>query len=230
MKLRALIGIFVAIIVPVTFFIYFDGRGVPHRPKLKRFIALETGDTQPNSIKIKDTLWHTIPPFSFTAQTGKVVTEKDVKGKIVVADFFFTKCAGICPKMTSQLTRVQKTFKDYPDVRILSHTVDPERDDVPTLRQYADTYGADSTKWWLLTGDKKAIYDQARHGYFVTATEGDGGAEDFIHTEKFILIDPDGVIRGYYDGTDSVAVDKLMGDIVVLQIEFPKDKKLILKR
>lgn len=230
MKLHTLIGIFVAIIVPVAFFLYFDGQGVPKRPKLKRFIALEEGSTQANQIKVKDTIWHTIPPFSFMAQTGKTVTEKDFRGKITVADFFFTNCQGICPKMSTQLTRVQKTFKDYPDVRLLSHTVDPERDDVATLKHYADMYGADSTKWFLVTGNKKKIYEQARYGYFVTATEGDGGPEDFIHTEKFILIDPQGVIRGYYDGTDSLAVDKLMGDIIVLQIEFPNDrKKLSLK-
>lgn len=225
MKLKTFIGLFVAILVPVAFFLYFDGNGIPKRPKLKRYIPLLTDTIQPNKVKINDTLWHTIPQFEFTAHTGKKVTEQILQNKITVVDFFFTKCPSICPKMSSQLQRVQQLYKDDKQIQILSHTVDPENDNVQTLANYADIYEADSSKWLFLTAPKADIYKQAREGYFVTASQGDGGKDDFIHTEKFILIDSKGVIRGYYDGTDKIDVDRLIGEIVVLKMEFPSPKK-----
>jgi protein SCO1/2 len=175
--------------------------------------------------KIPVPVVHTIQDFSFTDQTGKTITPKDFAGKIYVTDFFFTTCPGICPKMTKQMERVYAKYKDNGQVLFLSHTVNPKLDSVPVLAEYAELHQADARKWHFVTGDKKELYDMARYGYFVTATEGDGGESDFVHTEKFVLVDKDKRIRGYYNGTDSTDVDKLMIDMNLLLSEYAYQDK-----
>lgn len=167
----------------------------------------------------KDTLHHTIQSFAFINQYRDTVSEKTINNKIFVADFFFATCQSICPKMSSQLVHVQDAFKDDKDVLILSHTVNPSNDTVEVLNGYAQTYGAIKNKWHLLTGNKKAIYDMARYSYLVNALEDDGSAEGFLHSELFVLVDAQKRIRGMYDGTDSVAVVKLISDIKLLKQE-----------
>jgi protein SCO1/2 len=166
-----------------------------------------------------DTIYHTIQPFSFINQFNDTVTEKTIANKIYVTDFFFATCQSICPKMSSQLVHVQNAFKNDKDVLLLSHTVNPSNDTVEVLNGYAQTYGAIKNKWHLLTGNKKAIYDMARYSYLVNALQEDGSAEGFLHSELFILIDKQKRIRGFYDGTDSVAVVKLISDIKLLKQE-----------
>lgn len=174
-----------------------------------------------------DTVYHSIPDFAFVNQYGKKISKSDFEGKIFVADFIFTTCQSICPKMSEQMTYVQGKVKDMEDVILLSHTVDPEHDSVPVLFDYGRKMGAKEGKWHLVTGDKKELYDIARKGYFVTAMEGDGGPDDFIHSEKFLLIDKQGRIRGFYDGTDPKEVKRLVDEIKVLkfQEQIPKKKK-----
>lgn len=167
----------------------------------------------------KDTLYHTVQPFSFINQYHDTVSEKTIENKIYVADFFFATCQSICPKMSSQLVHVQNAFKNDNNVLILSHTVNPANDTVEVLNGYAQTYGAIKNKWHLLTGNKKTIYDMARYSYLVNALEDDGSAEGFLHSELFILVDAQKRIRGMYDGTDSVAVVKLISDIKLLKQE-----------
>ncbi|HXC05887.1 MAG TPA: SCO family protein [Bacteroidia bacterium] len=169
-----------------------------------------------------DTTYHTVGPFSLINQLGKTITEKDLDGKIYVADYFFANCRSICPKMSSQLERVQTRFKNEPDFMILSHTVDPARDTVAALERYASMHQADPQKWFFLTGDKKQLYDLARHSYLVTATEGNGGAEDFVHTEQFALVDKEKHLRGFYDGTDSAKVSQLISDVEQLLLSYRK--------
>ena len=164
----------------------------------------------------KDTIYHSIPPFQFVNQEGKTISESDFDGKIYVTDFFFTTCPSICPKMAVQLKKVQDEFKDFENFSILSHTVDPERDSVSALAAYADKVNAIKDKWHLVTGSKKELYEIARKGYFLTTSEGDGGADDFIHSPMFILVDKERSIRGYYDGTNPKEVEKLIGDIKML--------------
>ncbi len=171
---------------------------------------------------VTDTIYHTVPSFSFINQDGKTITEKDVEGKVYVSDFFFASCEGICPKMTSNLLRVQEKFKDHKFLIILSHTVDPERDSAEALLAYAEKVHAKTKNWHFLTGDKKALYDIARNGYFVTAMKGDGGPEDFIHSEKLVLIDKEKHIRGFYDGTTVSSVDSLIDDIKILQADYAR--------
>lgn len=163
-----------------------------------------------------DTVFHAIRDFSFQNQYNETITLKDVKGKVFVCDYFFTTCQSICPIMSNQMERVQEAFKKEKNVLILSHTVDPEEDSVATMMSYAKSHKAIQGKWHFLTGSKPALYEQARVSYLLDAEEGNGGEEDFIHTDKFALIDWNGNIRGYYVGTDSAEVNKLIVDINIL--------------
>jgi protein SCO1/2 len=167
----------------------------------------------------KDTIYHTVKPFAFVNQYNEVVNDKTVNGKIYVADFFFVTCQSICPKMSSQLVHLQRAFQNDSSVLILSHTVNPHHDTVEVLNGYAQSYGAIKNKWHFLTGEKKSIYDMARYSYLVNAFEDDGSEEGFLHSELFVLIDAKKRIRGMYDGTDSIAVVKLISDIKLLKQE-----------
>ena len=162
---------------------------------------------------------HKIRSFSLVNQLGDSISEKDFENKIYVADFFFTRCMGICPKMSKQMDRAAEEFKQDNEIMFLSHSVTPVADSVPVLAEYAELYGADPTQWMLATGDKKEIYDLARKSYFAVTTEGTGDSTDFIHTENFVLIDKNKRIRGFYDGTSSEDVDRLIEDIRILQKE-----------
>ncbi len=159
---------------------------------------------------------HTIADFSFTNQNGKVITQKDYGGKIYVADFFFTTCASICPKMTANLTVVQKAIEKNDKVKLLSFTVLPEIDSVPILKKYAIDKGVDDSKWNLVTGDKHKIYDMARKSFLVAKVGDPSRQYDMVHTENFVLVDAKKRIRGYYDGTDPKSIEKLIDDIEFL--------------
>lgn len=173
-----------------------------------------------------DTIPHTIQDFSFINQDGKTVTQKDFDGSIYVADFFFTTCQTICPIMSNQMERVVEKFKGNKEVKFLSHTVDPEIDTVEQLKRYAIKHNADSKQWMFVTGDKKALYEVARTSYLLNAEQGDGGPDDFIHTQNFALIDKDKHIRGFYDGIDSTEMNQLIKDIELLLAEYHyKEKK-----
>jgi protein SCO1 len=171
---------------------------------------------------------HTIGDFSFTNQLGEEITKADVSGKIYVADFFFTTCGGICPKMTAQLQRLQTEFADDPDFVILSHTVNPSYDSVQVMKAYAERFEANPVKWWFLTGSKEELYKMARKSYLVVPDVADtsfnhGDESDFIHTENFVLVDPDGRIRGIYDGTDpDVITYDLIPDVYDLKREYSR--------
>ena len=156
---------------------------------------------------------HHILDFTLMDQKGALVSLADVKDRIVVADFFFTTCPTICPKMTKQMVRVQEAFADEDRLMLLSHSVTPEMDSVPVLAAYAELHGANYAQWRFLTGDRKQIYDLARKSYFAVLDEGDGGPDDFVHTENFVLVDPQRRLRGFYDGTSATDVDRLIGDI-----------------
>jgi protein SCO1/2 len=139
-----------------------------------------------------------------------------VKGCVYVAEYFFTTCQGICPVMNRQMERVQQAFAGERNFKILSHTVNPEYDSVAVMMDYAVAHHALRDKWYMLTGDKKMLYDVARREYYLNTEQGDGGPNDFIHTQNFALLDTLGRIRGYYDGTDSADVDRLIQDAWLL--------------
>lgn len=162
---------------------------------------------------------HRIGDFYLTNQDGQLKTTADWKDNIVIADFFFTHCPSICPKMTKSLKRIQEAFKTDTEIIISSFTVDPERDSSAQLKKYARQYNLDTRNWNLLTGDKKEIYKLARNSFMIVATDGDGGPEDFIHSENLVLVDKQKRIRGYYDGTSNTEVNQLISDIKKLQYE-----------
>lgn len=159
---------------------------------------------------------HTIPDFQFSSHNNHSVSEDILQDKITVVDFFFTSCPDICPVMSKQLSRVQEKFKKNNQVNILSFTVDPEHDSPEVLREYAESFEATNSNWLFLTGKKENIYSLARCGFILPVEDGDGSPEDFIHSEKLILVDGQKRIRGYYDGTDREEVDRLILEINVL--------------
>ena len=162
---------------------------------------------------------HYVLPFELVNQIGDTVSEMDVEGKVRVVDFFFTRCATLCPIMTSNLSKVQNALYGSSDWMLMSHSVTPEADSIPVLKDYADRYDADPEHWWFLTGPKKHIYSLARESYFACYDEaqgGDGGWQDFIHTENIVLVDRQGRLRGFYDGTDLGAVNQLIEDALWL--------------
>lgn len=154
---------------------------------------------------------HKVAPFRLTNQHSKTITLADWENKIVVADCFFTHCPSICPKMTYNLKRIQ-AYAGIENLLIASFTVDPERDSVQQLKNFAQKFDIKGD-WHLLTGTKKDLYKLARKSFMITATDGDGGPDDFIHSENLVLVDRQAQIRGYYDGTDETAVNNLIRDI-----------------
>ena len=168
-----------------------------------------------------------VHPFSFINQDGKKVTEKDVNGKVFVAEYFFTTCKGICPKMNVNVRTIFRKYSDEPDFRILSHTVDPETDTVARMKRYADSLGADPAKWWFLTGRKDSLYNMARGSYLLddpknNATNID---EQFIHTQFLALVDKEGRVRKIYDSLKKEELEELEKDIGTLLKEKPSNHR-----
>ena len=162
---------------------------------------------------------HTIADFAFTNQNGKMITQNDYDGKIYIADFFFTTCPTICPKMTDNMVWLQNQIKNNPKVMLLSYSVTPDIDSVPVLKKYALEKGVIDSKWNLVTGNKKDIYYIARKSYLAVKTGKPEDMYDMVHTENFILVDQKRRIRGFYDGTKLEEIKKLLEDINYLSQE-----------
>ncbi|MFK8039109.1 MAG: SCO family protein [Crocinitomicaceae bacterium] len=168
---------------------------------------------------------HLISDFSFVNQYADTITKVDIEGHIFVVNYFFTTCGSICPIMNDQMKRVQTEFAKDNWLKLLSHTVWPEGDSVQQLYDYSLRYEAIPTKWWFLTGTKEDLYTMARKSYLIVPDENDpnydhGNESDFIHTENFVLVDPDKKIRGMYDGTNADEISELIKDIYDLKREF----------
>lgn len=163
-----------------------------------------------------DTIYHQIPPFRFLNQDSTWVSEKDMSGKIYVADFFFTSCPTICPKMKTQLLRIYERYASNDQIRILSHSIDPTFDTPIVLKQYAERLQVKAPRWNMLTGDKAAIYKLGEKSYMVTAQEDKNEAGGFVHSGAFILVDKNRHVRGIYDGTQETEVNHLIEDIEIL--------------
>jgi protein SCO1/2 len=222
------LGIAVALVVPL--FCYFVVKELSKgKVQMPRYYGVESIDSISGpDHKKEDTVYHRVADLVLTNQLGHVVSlNKDLAGKIIVLDFFFSTCPSICPRLSGNMELLQNSFKQDRRkesrldtlVHFVSITVDPVHDSFPVLRAYADRYGANHDHWWFLTGDKKTIYDFARHEVHLPVGPGDGGAEDFIHSEKMVLIDKDRYVRGYYNGLDEKEVRKCADDIVLLTLE-----------
>lgn len=171
---------------------------------------------QPKTLKVIGNPGHKVKPFAFVNQEGKTITNADVAGKIYVVEYFFTTCKGICPRMNENMSKVYTAYRGKNDVMILSHTVDPLKDTVGAMKAYSLRFDADPKQWEFLTGSKKELYDMARYSYLVTAADDTAITDiesDFIHTDRFVLVDRGGRIRGQYKGTDIGEVNQLIGDI-----------------
>lgn len=226
------VAISIAVFINVQY--YSDPASAFNRSKNNVLPVINPSDVNPKLVdtsllvntSLKDkTENHTIGDFSFLDQRGREITKSDVAGKIYVTDFFFTTCGGICPKMTTQLQRIQKEFNNDENIMILSHTVNPSYDSVAVMYGYAERFKANHNQWLFLTGDKKELYLMARKSYIVVPDETDtdfehGGESDFLHTENFALIDPIGRIRGMYDGTNPEEIADLIYDIYDLKKEY----------
>jgi protein SCO1/2 len=219
MKKIIAFGIVVLVSIGVAYYLITENKRVK-APDVLNPIDLNPETVDQDLLQVGQ--GHKIGAFSFTNQDGQQTGLKDVKGKVFVAEYFFTTCQTICPRMNDQMQRVQLAFKDENNFKILSFTVNPEVDSVGQLKRYADEHNAIPGKWHFLTGDKTKLYEAARKYFFLlkkseVENQGDVGT-DFIHTNNFVLIDKEQRIRGYYDGTNPKEVDKLI-----------KDAKLILK-
>ena len=160
--------------------------------------------------------YHRINDFSLTNQNKENITHFDYDDHIYVADFFFTTCPSICPIMTENMVYLQSLLNDLPKIKLLSFSVTPEIDTPEVLKAYAQQKGVNDSRWNLLTGNKKEIYNLARRSYLVVQQDGNGDKHDMIHTENFVLIDKQRRIRGYYDGTQRNAMDQIRADIDIL--------------
>lgn len=183
------------------------------------FALVNWYDTSVKALPVLNDKNHKIEDYKLTNQEGREVSTKEWKNKIVVANFFFTHCPSICPKMVTNLKEVQQAFPQDENLLIVSFSVDPEKDSVSVLKKFATRFHINEADWHLITGSKIEIYRLARNSFKVTATDGDGGPEDFIHSDKLILIDTKKQIRGYYTGTDKTEVAQLIKDIKKLENE-----------
>jgi protein SCO1/2 len=205
----------ILLIAPIFVFIFLQ-LFVTNHYKITIFYPL---DSIQNNGKWKVTKYHTIPTFQFTNQDGKEFGTKDLKDKIYIVEFFFTRCNNptLCPKMNSELQRVQEHFSNNPLINIVSFTVDPDNDTPEVLKSHAKKYKADHAKWNFLTGDKKKIYQLAYSGFKINVgEEKQTVTPEFLHATKFILVDKENRIRGYYDGTERESVDKLILETQIL--------------
>lgn len=171
-----------------------------------------------------DTVYHKIPDFIFTTQNGNFLKSEDLKGKFIIANFFFTSCPSICPVMTKQMKRLQGLMKaDSSLFVLLSHTIDPENDDVDRLKAFSEHYGANDYNWYFLRGEMDYLYEIAKTGYLSSALVDDQEPGGFLHSPYFVLVDTDGRIRGMYDGTIPEEVDQLATDFQILKKEYGKE-------
>ncbi|WP_461102342.1 SCO family protein [Spirosoma koreense] len=202
-----------------TLILFFWNCG-QHPDKLPILGQRELVTKQVGGKTVTDSVYQSIPDFKFVSQYGDTVTAKTLDNKIYVADFFFTSCPTICPKMKVQLKRVYEKFKGNPNVMLLSHTIDPAHDSVAVLKEFADNLGLTGRQWLFVTGDREKIYDIGEKSYMVTAQADESAPGGVVHSGAFILVDKAKHIRGIYDGTTEAGVDKLMNDMERLLAEY----------
>jgi protein SCO1/2 len=220
---RSAFALLLAILVPLTgyWIVKYYSKDAVHMPR--RYFYDEVVVKEKGGKKKNDTIWHQVKNISFTNQLGKKVSMDDLKGKILVIDFFFTHCPSICPGMARSMKKLQASFGKNPDiVQFISVSVDPESDSVPALRKFADKYGANHDTWWFVTGDKKEIYDFALQELKASVADSEVDTA-FIHTENFFLLDSNRIVRGWYNGFDTARQARLAGDIPTLMLE--RDRK-----
>lgn len=226
MSRTKIIAIILAVALPLGSYLWVSSLSRNAVTMPKRYFYDSVGVTTVRGKTVPDTHWHSIRPFRLQNQLGDTVGLADLGGKVIIADFFFTSCPSICPTLTRNMKKLQQAFvKTDSMVRFVSFTVDPERDSVPRLKAYGDRYGINHDTWWMLTGPKEEIYSLALQEFKANIAQEEGVDTNFIHTDKFFLLDKDRVVRGWYSGLDSVHLDRLIKDVVLLNMERDKKKK-----
>jgi protein SCO1 len=224
MNKKAILALMLAILMPFTgyYLVKYFSKDAVHMPG-KYYLPDSVIVKEKNGKPVTDTIWHKVKNMHFTNQLGKKVSLDDLHGKIIVLDFFFTRCPTICPGLAKSMKKLQDSFvKNDSIVQFISISIDPEHDSVTQLRKFADRYNINHDTWWMVTGDKKEIYDFALNE--IKASVADPGVDTaFIHTENFFLLDSNRIVRGFYNGFDTVKQAKLVRDIPLLMLE--KDKK-----
>jgi len=234
MNKKALLSLCIAILIPLTCYLILKGASDKAVIMPRRFLM----DTVIQSIKegkqVNDTVWHKTANITLVNQLGDTVSLYDKPGKIMVIDYFFTHCSGICPLLTRNMAKLQHSFIiggdtrnkiDTSVVQFVSFTIDATRDSVSVLKNYADRFGVNHDNWWMLTGNPRTIANFAFQELKVDQFSGEPIDSDFVHTNRFVVLDKDYVVRGYYNGLDTLQVAKLARDIGILMLEKDKKKK-----
>lgn len=227
MNKKALLAICIAVLIPLISYLWV-------KKASDNAVALPPHyfpDTVINRVEkgksINDTVWHRVANFHLIDQLGDTVSLYQLQGKLIVMDFFFTACRSTCPLLTRNMVKMQQSFMkggdvmSVPDssiVQFISFSVDPETDSVPRLKKYADHFGVDPDNWWMLTGNRDTIYNYAFNELKVDKFDTIPISPDFVHTTRFVLIDKNFNVRGFYDGTDSSSLDRLSKDIGLLML------------
>jgi protein SCO1/2 len=230
---KALLALCIAILFPLVSYLilkhYSDDAVVMPRRYYEDSVISKTV----NGKETTDTAWHRVRNITLTNQLGNMVSLDSLHGKLIIADFFFTRCPSICPHLTLSMKRLQDGLKlkddmnrvDTTFIQFLSFSVDPERDSAVALKRYGDHFGVNPDVWWLLTGPKKNIYGFALNELKLGLQDGGSADSSFIHTQRMVLLDKDRVVRGYYDGLDTTEMERLSSDVVLLMLEKDKHKK-----
>jgi protein SCO1 len=224
---RFFIGLTVAVLLPLSFYIIAKVLGKDQLAMPRYFHADKVDSSKgPDGMRY-DTVFHKVADIVLVNQTGdRVSLNQDLKGKMLVVEVFFTRCATICPKLTSNMAVLQKAFrKNDTTVHLVSISIDPEHDSVTALRHYAEQYKADQDHWWFMTGDRRSIYHYLHDELKLMVNPADGGAEELDHTPTIVLIDKDRYIRGYYNGLDPAALKSCADDIGLLSMQKKRNRK-----
>ena len=226
MKKTTLFALLMVTLLPIASYLYVSSLSKDAIKMPRRYFYDTVMVKMEKGKKVNDTVWHKVRPFKLKNQFGKEVGLEDWGGKIIIADFFFTSCPSICHKLTRNMKKLQTAFKKTDSlVRFVSFTVDPARDTVQALKAYGDKFGIDHDTWFMLTGDRNELYDIALNEFKASIASNGNIDTGFIHTDRFFLLDKDRVVRGWYSGLDSVNLDKLIKDVVLLNMERDKKKK-----
>lgn len=230
---KALYAVLLVILIPLTAYFIVKQKSETGIVMPRHYLPDSIISVTKNGKRASDTAWHRIGDFALTNQEGKAVSWDSLKGKIIVADIFFTRCPTICPGMTANMKRLAESLhngkrvgdKTNKQVHFLSFSIDPERDSTEQLKKWADRFQINPGQWWLLTGNKQMIYNLAINEMKMFAEDGKGVDTNFIHSDKFVLIDSNRHVRGYYDGLDSASLAQLSGDLIMLTMEKDPTRK-----
>jgi protein SCO1/2 len=228
---KALIAVLLAVMVPVFSYMWVKQASDHAIDMPGRYYYDSVSSVVRDGKTITDTMWHSVSDFKFQNQLGKTVSLADLPGKVIVADFFFTRCPSFCPRLTANIRKLQDALSSKDQfkqlnpnfIQFISFSVDPERDSVSVLKSYGDKFGINPEYWWLLTGPKKQIYDFSINELKLGLADGEGVDSNFIHSQKLVLLDKEHIVRGYYNGLDSMDLSKLANDMVFIMLERDKN-------